>query len=144
VVSNLSYYKHFILSSLHPLTHSSMAPLRLPKKSKKMKGTGTVNENHPFGNNPFIYIPGDVDRNPFRLVWLDILFVFQKSYLLPQIILPTWPAVAEELDELAPTMSNMKDLLVTNPFYSFSSICLQFNSLTPISTSSLPIAVEIC
>jgi hypothetical protein len=36
--------------------------------SIKKPGSGMFNANEPFGNNPWIQIPPDVDRNPFRLV----------------------------------------------------------------------------
>jgi hypothetical protein len=78
---------------------------------KRMRGSGEVNENNPFGNNPFVYTPGDIDENPWRLAWLDVLFVFQKSYLLPKIIWPLRPNVSGSLDELAPTWSNYFDLM---------------------------------
>lgn len=83
-------------------------------RNGKKRGTGVVNENKPFGNNPFVYTPGDIDENPFRLVWLDVLSVFQKSYLLSQIILPLWPTLtkpASGLEELSLTPSNMMDMV---------------------------------
>ncbi|CAL3968166.1 unnamed protein product [Diplocarpon coronariae] len=73
-------------------------------------GTGEVNDNEPFGNNPFVTIPADVDRNPFRLVLDDLVSVLHLRNLLARIILPLGPLISEELDELYPSWSNIQDL----------------------------------
>lgn len=78
----------------------------------RVKGSGEVNLNKPFGNNPFVYVPGNVDESPTRLLLLDILFVLQKSTLLPMIIWPLWPNISGPLDELAFTWPNMWDLFL--------------------------------
>lgn len=75
-----------------------------------MTGSGYVNENLPFGNNPFVNIPSDVNRNPFRLVLLDLAFVVHLRRLLIKIILPLGPDVSRELDELYPSWANIKDI----------------------------------
>lgn len=75
-------------------------------------GTGRWNKNEPFGNNPFISIPADVDRNPLRLVWIDILSIFNLSKLLPLIITPLRPCISGPLDELSPTWSNLTDIFL--------------------------------
>jgi hypothetical protein len=75
-------------------------------------GRGRFNKNEPFGNNPFIAIPSDVDRAPSRLVWIDILSVFSLSKLLPLILTPLRPCISGPLDELSPTWSNLKDIFL--------------------------------
>lgn len=66
------------------------------------------NENLPFGNNPFINIPSDVDRAPLRLIYLDLLSVLRFYRLLPQLFLPLFPFVSGPLDELSGTWANIK------------------------------------
>ncbi|KAH7333410.1 hypothetical protein BKA65DRAFT_553757 [Rhexocercosporidium sp. MPI-PUGE-AT-0058] len=73
-------------------------------------GLGHFNANQPFGNNPFINVPADVNRNPFRLVMLDLGFVIRLRKLLVKIILPMGPLISGPLDELYPSTSNLKDL----------------------------------
>jgi len=73
-------------------------------------GLGHFNANQPFGNNPFINVPADVNRNPFRLVLLDLGFVLHLRKLLIKIILPVGPMISGPLDELYPSKSNIKDL----------------------------------
>lgn len=73
-------------------------------------GLGQFNPNQPFGNNPFITIPSDLNRNPFRLLLLDLGFVFHLRKLLIKIILPLGPLISGPLDELYPSWSNLKDL----------------------------------
>jgi hypothetical protein len=80
--------------------------------AKKMPGSGIFNANKPFGNNPYIQIPSDVDRNPFRLVWIDILSVFQYSRLLPLIVIPLRPCISGKLDELSATWRNTRDIFL--------------------------------
>jgi hypothetical protein len=80
--------------------------------SKKKPRNGIFNANKPFGNNPYIQIPPDVDRNPFRLVWIDILSVFQFCKLLPLIVIPLGPFISGKLDELSATWSNATDTLL--------------------------------
>jgi hypothetical protein len=75
-------------------------------------GSGRFNKNEPFGNNPFISIPADVDRAPFRLVWIDFLSVFSLSKLLPLILTPLQPCISGPLDELYPTWSNLTDIFL--------------------------------
>jgi hypothetical protein len=75
-------------------------------------GTGRFNKNEPFGNNPFISIPSDVDRAPLRLVWIDILSCFSLSELLPLIVLPLRPFISGPLDELSPTWPNLRDIFL--------------------------------
>lgn len=77
---------------------------------KRTTGLGQVNENEPFGNNPFINIPADTDRNPCRLVLTDLGYIFQFQTLLIKIILPLYPLISGELDELYPSWPNIKDL----------------------------------
>lgn len=77
-----------------------------------MPGSGIFNANKPFGNNPYIQIPSDVDRNPFRLVWIDILSVFQYSRLLPLIVIPLRPCISGKLDELSATWRNTRDIFL--------------------------------
>ncbi|KAH7381752.1 hypothetical protein BKA64DRAFT_763860 [Cadophora sp. MPI-SDFR-AT-0126] len=73
-------------------------------------GLGHFNANQPFGNNPFVNIPADVNQNPFRLVLLDIGFVLHLRKLLIKIIVPLGPMISGPLDELYPSKSNIKDL----------------------------------
>jgi hypothetical protein len=75
-------------------------------------GTGRLNKNEPFGNNPFISIPADIDRAPPRLVWIDILSVFSLSELLPLIVHPLRPFISGPLDELSPTWPNLRDIFL--------------------------------
>ncbi|EKD15659.1 hypothetical protein MBM_06287 [Drepanopeziza brunnea f. sp. 'multigermtubi' MB_m1] len=77
-----------------------------------MAGSGYVNENQPFGNNPFVSVPSDVDRNPFRLVLADLGFIVYLRSLLIQIILPMGPQISGELDELYLSWANIKDLTI--------------------------------
>jgi hypothetical protein len=81
-------------------------------ENKKKPGSGAFNANRPFGNNPYIQIPPDVDRNPFRLIWVDIESVFQLIKLLPLIIIPLRPCISGSLDELSRTWPNIRDLLL--------------------------------
>jgi hypothetical protein len=81
-------------------------------ESKKKPGSGMFNANKPFGNNPWIAIPADTDRNPIRLVWIDILSVFNLIRLLPLIVIPFWRCASGSLDELSGTWANTKDLLL--------------------------------
>ncbi|KAG0652627.1 hypothetical protein D0Z07_0123 [Hyphodiscus hymeniophilus] len=81
-------------------------------ESKKNPGSGTFNANKPFGNNPYIQIPPDVDRNPFRLIWIDILSVSQYGRLLPKIVIPLRPYISSKLDELSATWPNIRDILL--------------------------------
>lgn len=69
-----------------------------------------INLNLSFSQNSFANLSQDVDQNPFRLVWDDILSVFQLSRLLPLIILPLAPFNSGPLDELYPSWSNMSAL----------------------------------
>ena len=78
----------------------------------KETGTGRLNKNEPFGNNPFISIPADIDRAPQRLVWIDILSVFNLSELLPLIVHPLRPFISGPLDELFPTWPNLRDIIL--------------------------------
>jgi len=84
----------------------------LESKQKQKPATGTFNKNQPFGHNPYIQIPSDVDRNPLRLIWIDILSVFQLLPLLPKIVLPLRPCLSGELDELSGTWPNIRDILL--------------------------------
>jgi hypothetical protein len=82
------------------------------KDLKSGTGTGHYNKNEPFGNNPFISIPSDIDRAPPRLVWIDILSVFRLSDLLPLIVHPLRPFISGPLDELSPTWPNLRDIFL--------------------------------
>lgn len=73
-------------------------------------GLGHFNANLPFGNNPFVNVPSDVNRNPFRLLLLDFGFVIHLRRLLVKIILPIGPLISGPLDELYPSRSNLMDL----------------------------------
>ncbi|CZT04996.1 hypothetical protein WAI453_007538 [Rhynchosporium graminicola] len=75
-------------------------------------GLGHFNANQPFGNNPFINVPADVNRNPFRLFLLDLGYVVHLRKLLIRIILPLGPMISGPLDELYPSKSNLKDLIL--------------------------------
>lgn len=79
-------------------------------QSKQKPGSGMFNANKPFGSNPYIQIPPDVDRNPFHLVWTDILSVFKLINLLPLIVFPLRPCISGPLDELYPTWPNIRDI----------------------------------
>lgn len=70
-------------------------------------GSGRINRNQSFGQNPFVTIPQDVDQNPFRLVCDDVKAVFGFSRLLPLICYPFTPFISGPLDELYPSWSNM-------------------------------------
>lgn len=76
----------------------------------KKTGMGQWNANEPFGHNPNISIPYDI--NPIRRVWQDILFVFSLGTLLPWVIIPLKPFASGPLDELSPTWPNMADVLL--------------------------------
>jgi hypothetical protein len=94
-------------------------------------GEGRLNENKSYGHNPFIFIPADVDRNPFRLVWNDILSVFQNYKLLPLIFTLPKKWISGPLDELYPNWANLRDV--------FLQIVLLFFQLTLLLT--LPIVM---
>jgi hypothetical protein len=81
-------------------------------ESKNKPGSGSFNPNEPFGNNPFIQIPPDIDRNPINLVWDDINLVFQFIRLLPLIVYPLRPCISGSLDELSGTWPNVRDLFL--------------------------------
>jgi hypothetical protein len=98
------------LNLYHP--HSFLCQFTMDGFDARKSGSGRFNKNEPFGNNPFISIPADVDRAPFRLVWIDILSVFSLSKLLLLIINPLWPCISGPLDELSPTWSNLKDVFL--------------------------------
>jgi len=66
--------------------------------------------NDPFGNNPFVSIPYDI--NPLRLVWLDILSIFELSKLLLLTVAPLRPCLSGPLDELYPSWANMTDMFL--------------------------------
>ena len=76
----------------------------------KRTGTGNWNANVPFGGNPWISIPYDI--NPLRRMWQDILFIFSLGTLLPFVVVPLNPFASGPLDELSPTWSNMADVLL--------------------------------
>ena len=81
-------------------------------EKEKKPGSGAFNANNPFGNNPYIQIPPNVDRNPFRLIWVDIGFVFKLIKLLPLHFIPPRPCISGSLDELSSTWPNTRDLLL--------------------------------
>ncbi|OJJ37058.1 hypothetical protein ASPWEDRAFT_38696 [Aspergillus wentii DTO 134E9] len=66
--------------------------------------------NKPAHGNPFLNIPSDMDTNPFRWLWQDILSVFRLSRLLPLIFFPVVPFPSGPLDELYPNFRNLRDL----------------------------------
>lgn len=66
------------------------------------------NENLPFGHNPFINIPSDVDRAPLRLIYLDLFSVIRLYRLLPKLFLPLYPFISGPLDELSGSWDNIK------------------------------------
>ena len=76
----------------------------------KRSGKGEFNANEPFGNNGFISIP--YDMHPLRLVWLDILSIFELYRLLPLTVAPLTPCASGSLDELSPTLSNIRDMFL--------------------------------
>jgi hypothetical protein len=76
----------------------------------KRSGKGVFNANEPFGNNGFISIPYDI--HPLRLVWFDILSIFELVRLLPLTVAPLTPFASGSLDELSPTWSNMRDMFL--------------------------------
>ncbi|KAL4820256.1 hypothetical protein BDW67DRAFT_153778 [Aspergillus spinulosporus] len=86
----------------------------------------SYNPNPPSStSNPassFLTIPHDIPSNPFLLTSQDILTVFFLSPLLPKIIYPLHP-LASPLDELYPTLRNLRDLLL-QIILLLSQICL--------------------
>ncbi|KAL2872842.1 uncharacterized protein BJX67DRAFT_376625 [Aspergillus lucknowensis] len=70
----------------------------------------SYNPNTPVHGNPFLDIPSDTDSNPFRWVWEDIDSVFRLAMLIPRILLPLGPFPSGKLDELYPSLRNMRDL----------------------------------
>ncbi|KAL5051420.1 hypothetical protein BDW71DRAFT_202602 [Aspergillus fruticulosus] len=66
----------------------------------------------PSTSNPtssFLSIPQDIPSNPFLLTAQDILTVLLLFPLLPGIVLPLHP-LSSPLDELYPTLRNLRDL----------------------------------
>lgn len=78
--------------------------------ASKRSGKGEFNANKPFGNNTFISIPSDT--NPLRLVWLDILSIFELARLLLLVVAPLTPCASGPLDELSPTWANLTDMFL--------------------------------
>ena len=104
--------KHFPLVSSSESGQSANNFIMNGVENKKKPGSGKFNANKPFGNNPWIAIPADVDRNPIRLVWMDIISVFKLIRLLPHIVTPLRPCISGSLDELSGTLANTRDLLL--------------------------------
>jgi hypothetical protein len=75
-------------------------------------GSGIFQPNKPFCKNKHINIPPDIDRNPFRLVWIDVLSVFKYGRLLPYIFFPLRPCVSGKDDELSGTVQNIRDIIL--------------------------------
>lgn len=75
-------------------------------------GTAIYDPNRPTSNNPFTSIPADCDRNPFRLIWIDLLSVCKYMGLLPLIVWPLRSPKSTPLDELYPTAANLKDVIL--------------------------------
>jgi hypothetical protein len=102
------YLNISVLTSEKPVLFKSLAIMNGVKA--KRTGTGEWNMNDPFGNNPFVSIPYDI--NPLRLVWLDILSIFELSKLLLLTVAPLRPCLSGPLDELYPSWANMTDMFL--------------------------------
>jgi hypothetical protein len=62
--------------------------------------------------NPFMLIPPDMEINPYRLVWEDLVSVLKRSKLLIYIVVPHRPSLSGKLDELYPDYANLRDILL--------------------------------
>ncbi|KAL4920143.1 hypothetical protein BDW62DRAFT_199231 [Aspergillus aurantiobrunneus] len=94
----------------------------------------TYNPNPPVRGNPFLNIPPDTDSNPFRWVSEDIASVFSLSRLLPLILLPLHPLRSGPLDELYPSLPNLRDvtlhiILILSQLFLLFSLPVSFATL---------------
>ncbi|KAL4780369.1 hypothetical protein BJX76DRAFT_364364 [Aspergillus varians] len=97
----------------------------------------SYNPNPAVHGNPFLNIPPDTDSNPFRWLSEDIGSVFRLSSLLPRIFLPLSPFRSGALDELYPSLSNLRDItlhiiLILIQVFLIISLPFAFITLWPV------------
>lgn len=71
---------------------------------------GNTESNGTISISPFLAVPSDIKTNPWLLVMKDLWSVVTNSLLLPKIVLPIFPQNSGPLDELYPSLANLKAL----------------------------------